>query len=42
MNDVEFKRKYRCSRPVLNKIVEKIETNDVFKSGARGPRKISV
>ena len=37
MNDVEFKRKYRCSRPVLDKIVQKIETSDVFKRGARGP-----
>eukprot|EP00804_Cyclotella_cryptica_P012143 CCRYP_009838-RA/>CCRYP_009838-RA protein AED:0.54 eAED:-0.17 QI:0/-1/0/1/-1/1/1/0/123 len=31
MNDVEFKRKYRCSRLVLDKIVQKIETSDVFK-----------
>jgi hypothetical protein len=37
MNDVEFKRKYRCSCPVLDKIVQKIETSDVFKRGARGP-----
>ena len=42
MNDVEFKRKYRCSRPVLDKIVQKIETSDVFKRGARGPAQAPV
>ena len=42
MNDVEFKRKYRCSRSVLDKIVQKIETNDVFKRGTRGPAQMSV
>ena len=41
MNDVEFKRKYRCSRHMLDKIVEKLETNDIFKRGARGPRKVN-
>jgi hypothetical protein len=42
MNDVEFKRKYRCSHPVLDKIVQKIETNDVFKRGTRGPAQMSM
>ena len=42
MNDVEFKRKYRCSRPVLDIIVQKIETSDVFKRGGRGPAQIPV
>ncbi|KAL7522097.1 hypothetical protein ACHAWX_007245, partial [Stephanocyclus meneghinianus] len=37
MNDVEFKRKYRCSCPVLDKIVQKIKPSDVLKRGARGP-----
>eukprot|EP00804_Cyclotella_cryptica_P018902 CCRYP_006432-RA/>CCRYP_006432-RA protein AED:0.22 eAED:0.22 QI:0/-1/0/1/-1/1/1/0/257 len=41
MNDVEFK-KYRCSRLVLDKIVQKIETSDVFKRGTRGPAQMSV
>ena len=27
---------------MLDKIVEKIETNDILKRGARGPRQISV
>ena len=39
---IEFKRKYRCSRPMLNKIVEMIETNDIFTKGARGPKQIPV
>ena len=34
MNDVEFKRKYRCSHPLLDKIVQKIKTSDVFKRRA--------
>ena len=42
MNDAEFKRKYRCSHPVLDKIVQKIETNDVFKRATRGPAQMSV
>ena len=31
VNDVEFKGKYRCLHPMLDKIVQKIETNDIFK-----------
>ena len=27
MNDVEFKRKYRCPRPMIDEIVDKLETN---------------
>ena len=42
MNDVEFKRKYRFSRPLLDKIVQTIETSDAFKRGARGPAQTPV
>eukprot|EP00804_Cyclotella_cryptica_P011927 CCRYP_004401-RA/>CCRYP_004401-RA protein AED:0.50 eAED:0.57 QI:0/0/0/0.5/0/0/2/0/152 len=42
MKDAEFQRKYRCSCPVLDKIVQKIETNDAFKRGTRGPAQMSV
>eukprot|EP00804_Cyclotella_cryptica_P022794 CCRYP_005009-RA/>CCRYP_005009-RA protein AED:0.14 eAED:0.14 QI:0/-1/0/1/-1/0/1/0/63 len=42
MNEVEFKRKHICSHLVLDKIVQKIETNDVFKRGTWGPAQMSV
>lgn len=42
LNDNEFKRKYRCSREALDKITAKIEGNDVFKKGTRGPNQLPV
>jgi hypothetical protein len=42
LNDNEFKRKYRCSREALDKISAKIEGNDVFKKGSRGPSQLPV
>ena len=42
MNDVEFKRKYKCSRPGLDEIVQKIELHDVFKRGTQGPAQMLV
>ena len=41
MNDVEFKRKYRVSRPTLDKITAAIENNSIFK-GERGPVQLPV
>ena len=42
LNDLEFKRKYRCSRDTLDRIVEEIKTHDVFKKGKRGSRQMPV
>lgn len=42
LNDAEFKRKYRVSREVLDKITAAIEHNDVFKKGKRGPHQMPV
>ena len=38
MNDSDFKKKYRMSREMLDKITKEIEGHDVFKRGKRGAR----
>ena len=42
LSDNEFKRKYRVSREVLDKITAIIESNDVFKKGKRGRSQMPV
>jgi hypothetical protein len=42
MNNMDFKRKYRCSRESLDKITDKIKGHDVFKPGKRGPKQMPV
>ena len=42
MSDDEFKRKYRVSREMLDKITATIENNSVFKNGKRGRRQMPV
>ena len=37
MNDSEFKRKYRMSRQMLDKVTERIQDNGMFEKGKRGP-----
>jgi hypothetical protein len=42
LNELEFKRKYRCSRDALDRITEEIKTHDIFKKGRRGRQQMSV
>lgn len=42
LTDDEFKRKYRVSRDILDRITAAIETNDVFKKGQRGRHQMPV
>ena len=37
MNDSEFKRKYRMSREMLDKVTERIQDNGMFEKGKRVP-----
>ena len=37
MNDSEFKRKYRMSREMLDKVTEKIQDNGMFEKRKHGP-----
>ena len=42
MNESDFKKKYRMSRDMLDKVTDIIKDHDVFKRGKRGPKQMEV